>query len=476
MAVFIVEICGLPYILCVILQLMDDLRPILTKKGISIMNKHWMALSALLLMGSACDSTTSSASANSSVKAEATAAPLSSSVKSIVLTDISGHWGEPSIQSAVKKGYVDGYEDSTFRAEKEVSRAEFIKMVLTAIGQDMPAGVKTGEKPIADADKAGLSKELTATAGQSANWFDSYVQKAQELGIQRKEDFKEGDMNTAMTRLEMARIAVRATDPTLQKPEVRIDDRSVMYNTTKKGLIQGLDAGALAPDNTTTRAQSVTIIERILTVNSGGTLEVDKYALGNAELALRKTNIFTIMPEFFGGQIFFPWNMDNLTIETSDGLYKGVVTRVVAVDLEDPNDPHRGILGDLNELVWRGGGNEYFNVMDYPASYLFVVETHTEFNNDESETFYRKSTKGLDFSLYGIISPDDRVLRNGTLNSFARIYHKDDKQNALSAMILPKHGLQTNGGITLRLRVTSHPSAGANFKDVFRVITPAVIE
>ncbi|MFC3772340.1 S-layer homology domain-containing protein [Paenibacillus sp. GCM10012303] len=438
-----------------------------------MMNKHWITLSALLLIVSACDSTTTSASAHTGLKAETAAAASSGAAKNVVLTDISGHWGETSIQKAVKKGYVDGYEDATFRAEKEVSRAEFIKMVLTAMGPDTAAAAK----PAVDVKQAGTEKELTVSAaGEPANWYDSFVQKAQELGIQRKEDFKEGDMNAAMTRLEMARIAVRATDPTLQKPEVRIDDRSVMYNATKKGLIQGLEAGDLAPDNTTTRAQSVTIIERILTVNSGGTLEVDKYALGNAELALKKTNIFTVMPELFGGQIFFPWNMDNLTIETSDGLYKGVVTRVVAVDLEDPNDPNRGILGDLNELVWRGGGNEYFNVLDYPESYLFVVETHTEFNNDESETFYRKSTKGLDFSLYGIQSPDDRVLRNGTLNSYARVYHKDDKQNALSAMILPKHGLQTNGGITLRLRVTSHPSAGANFKDVFRVITPAIIE
>jgi hypothetical protein len=248
-----------------------------------------------------------------------------------------------------------------------------------------------------------------------------------------------------------------------------------MYNATKKGLIQGLDAGALAPDNTTTRAQSVTIIERILTVNSGGTLEVDKYALGNAELALKKTNIFTVMPELFGGK-GFPWNMDNLTIETSDGLYKGVVTRVVAVDLEDPNDPNRGILGDLNELVWRGGGNEYFNVTDYPESYLFVVETHTEFNNDESETFYRKSTKGLDFSLYGILRPDSRLLKEGILNSWAHVYHREDMKNALKAMIIPKHGLQTDGSITLRLRVTSSPAAGISFKDVFELDAPKLIE
>ncbi|MBD2863320.1 S-layer homology domain-containing protein [Paenibacillus oceani] len=434
------------------------------------MNKHWITLSALLLIVSACDSTTTSASAHTGLKAEPAAAASSGAAKNVVLTDISGHWGETSIQKAVKKGYVDGYEDATFRAEKEVSRAEFIKMVLTAMGPDT-----TAAKPAVDSKQAGSAKELTVSAGEPANWYDSYVQKAQEIGIQRKEDFKEGDMNTSMTRLEMARIAVRATDPTLQKPEVRIDDRSVMYNATKKGLIQGLEAGDLAPDNTTTRAQSVTIIERVLTVNSGGTLEVDKYALGNAELALKKTNIFTVMPEFFGGK-GFPWNMDNLTIETSDGLYKGVVTRVVAVDLEDPNDPNRGIMGDLNELVWRGGGNEYFNVLDYPDSYLFVVETHTEFNNDESYTLYPKRANGLDFSLYGILRPDSSALSEGKLNSWARLYNKNDTQKALKAMILPKHGIQTDGSITLRLRVTSHPSAGPNYKDVFELVTPKLIE
>jgi len=435
------------------------------------MNKHWITLSALLLIVSACDSTTTNASAHTGLKAEPASVASSAAAKNVVLTDISGHWGETSIQRAVKKGYVDGYEDATFRAEKEVSRAEFIKMVLTAMGPDTAAAAK----PAADVKQAGPEKELTVSAGEPANWYDSYVQKAQELGIQRKEDFKEGDMNTSMTRLEMARIAVRATDPTLQKPEVRIDDRSVMYNATKKGLIQGLEAGDLAPDNTTTRAQSVTIIERILTVNSGGTLEVDKYALGNAELALKKTNIFTVMPELFSGT-GRQWNMDNLTIETKDGLYKGVVTRVVAVDLEDPNDPNRGILGDLNELVWRGSGRDYFNVTDYPESYLFVVVTHTEFHKDDSETYYDKVNNGLAFSLKGVLSPDDRILREGTLNTYASVHNKNDKQNSLNAIILPKHGLQTDGHIALRLYVISHPSAGQNYKDVFVLTAPTVIE
>lgn len=398
---------------------------------------------------------------------ETTRNSVSAIVKSkIEFSDISEHWSKESIEKAVSAGYVDGYEDKTFRPNNDVSRAEFIKMVLTAMDQT----------PSTAAAKTENAKDQTKPAGEPSNWFDSYVQKAQEIGIQRKEDFKDGDMNTPMTRLEMARIAVRATDPTLIKPEVRVDDRSVMYNATKNGLIQGLEAGELAPGKTTTRAQSVTIIERILTVKNGGKLEVDKYALGNAELDLKRTNIFTVMPEFFGGRIFTPWNMENLTIETGDGLYKGVVTRVIAVDLEDQNDPNRGILGDLNELVWRASGTDYYNVQDYPESYLFVLETHTEFNKDESGSLYPKWAQGLDFSLYGILRPNSKEMSSGVLNSWARIYKRSDMKNQLNAMILPKHGVQTEGYIMLRLRATAHPSAGENFKDVFEVIAPNVIE
>lgn len=51
-----------------------------------------------------------------------------------------------------------------------------------------------------------------------------------------------------ISRLEMAMIAVRATDPTFQNKAVQIDDKSVMYNATKVGLIQGLAYGELGPE------------------------------------------------------------------------------------------------------------------------------------------------------------------------------------------------------------------------------------
>ncbi len=42
-----------------------------------------------------------------------------------------------------------------------------------------------------------------------------------------------------ITRQEMSRVIVRATNIELQKSEVSMDDRSFLYNATRKGLIQG---------------------------------------------------------------------------------------------------------------------------------------------------------------------------------------------------------------------------------------------
>jgi hypothetical protein len=103
----------------------------------------------------------------------------------IKFKDTSQHWAWLSIQTAVEKKYVDGYEDGSFKPEQNLSRAEYLKMVTTAMKIQV--------------DKPGVGD----------NWYTPYV------------------------------------------------------NAAKTGLIQGLAYGDLGVDKATTRAQSVTIIERI---------------------------------------------------------------------------------------------------------------------------------------------------------------------------------------------------------------------
>lgn len=55
-------------------------------------------------------------------------------VSAASLSDIKGHWAEDYIEYGVSAGYISGYTDGTFRPNKTVTRAEFSKMVNTALG------------------------------------------------------------------------------------------------------------------------------------------------------------------------------------------------------------------------------------------------------------------------------------------------------------------------------------------------------
>lgn len=58
-----------------------------------------------------------------------------------------------------------------------------------------------------------------------------------------------------------------------------------------KGIIQGVNGGSLEKSGSTTRAQSITVIERIMSIQSGRSLEIDQEAVKNAEKELAKISI-----------------------------------------------------------------------------------------------------------------------------------------------------------------------------------------
>lgn len=47
-------------------------------------------------------------------------------------TDIDGHWAQTDIEKMAEAGYLNGYEDGTFRPDKPVTRAEFAKIITEA--------------------------------------------------------------------------------------------------------------------------------------------------------------------------------------------------------------------------------------------------------------------------------------------------------------------------------------------------------
>ncbi|MCP1311671.1 S-layer homology domain-containing protein [Paenibacillus tyrfis] len=217
-----------------------------------------------MMLMSAC-----SPNANTLVAAEQpkTAAESKAGVS---LSDISGHWAESDIKAIVAAGYVDGYPDGSFKPDHTVTRAEFITMTAKAAGL----------KPV--------------PGGDNKEWYAPYVDALVQAGIHQYKDFSSGDWNTPITRMEMARLAIRASDKSLQSPEDSTDAKKFMFLATQKGLITGMADGQLGKEESATRAQSVKIIQRILDVSQGKKLEVDKRAASYAEVELTGSNVQTM--------------------------------------------------------------------------------------------------------------------------------------------------------------------------------------
>ncbi|RRJ54884.1 S-layer homology domain-containing protein [Paenibacillus oralis] len=323
--------------------------------------------------------------------------------------DVVDHWAEKSIVEAINRGYVDGYPNGNFLPNNNVSRAEFVKMLVSAVGLNVG----------------------TASGG----WYAPYVSAAQSAGIYAPGDFSDSDWTRVMSREEMAKIAVRSLGIT------DVEEKEWMYLATKQGIITGTAPGVIAPDGTTTRAQSITVIERILSIKDGKKLSVDKYAVAAAEMYWHKTNIFTVAEDIFnapGNQNnqnhgINSWKERKLTVAASDGHVKGQVNSITAIDWNDLKDPNRKLLPIKDKLVWVLGGKETKFTDDMDV-YVVLLDS-TLVVNKKPELY---PTNRLSLSIRGYSGQ-----RNG-INQPTLIKSKDPKKEVYG-LVIPKTKFQTSG-------------------------------
>lgn len=262
-----------------------------------------------------------------------------------IFSDINGHWAQTSIEGAVQQGYVDGYPDGSFKPDANVTRAEFIKLVDTALHVSVP----------------------TAPPGDA--WYVPYINAAVNAGFHQWSDFTNGDWNTSLTRIEMARIVVRAA-----LGDTNTDDRKWMYLATKAGLINSMDnTGTLGEDETTTRAQSVSVIERILSIKRGQTLPVERHAVSRAEVAWHGTNIYSMLPRYFNPKYQDRFDISKAQWDSSNGNYHEELVSYIVVDLDDPNDPFKGEIEGMKFTYPTFDGNKEKDNVDVAPKGAYAV-------------------------------------------------------------------------------------------------------
>ena len=211
------------------------------------------------------------------------------------------HWAASSVLKVASKGIINGKPGNLFDPNANVTRAELIKMVALAAEMEIPQR-------------------------NGGNWYDPYVAVVSKEKIYKSSDFK--SWTEPSTRLDMARFIVRALEPELRNA----NDRELMYEATKRGIIRGLDKGELGVNENSTRAQAAVIIDRMLSVKEGKTLAVDKRAASYAEVEMSGTNLQTM------------WDMKAvpLPFKINAGSKLNVeIDQMLVVDLGDKDGAYR---------------------------------------------------------------------------------------------------------------------------------------
>ncbi|WP_048601442.1 S-layer homology domain-containing protein [Rubeoparvulum massiliense] len=175
-----------------------------------------------------------------------------------VVSDIKTHWAKDTVNMAITQGWVNGYEDHTFKPNRSVSRQEFIKIIISALGYQVNVS--------------------------GADWYVPYVEKALHDRL-ITQDYYEQLQNVSfgrghITRGEVTQIAYLAYAQrvdVVSAPQSTPSFKDTIPNHLTTAVATLVNAGVITgyPDNTfkyaqgITRAETVVVIERLLKLVDG---------------------------------------------------------------------------------------------------------------------------------------------------------------------------------------------------------------
>ncbi len=186
---------------------------------------------------------------------------------SLPFVDITpSHWGYTSVASLYSQKIISGTSEVTFEPEREVTREEFVKMLVGTFGL-FNASAKNVFTDIADDD-----------------WCIKFVASAYEKGLTLgREDGSFGKGET-LTRQDMATLAARCADISklnlTGSIEVYFADEDSIASYAKDsvhklaaaGIINGVGNNTFSPNSGCTRAMAAKVCNELLKLYQGGVI------------------------------------------------------------------------------------------------------------------------------------------------------------------------------------------------------------
>jgi len=173
--------------------------------------------------------------------------------KETSFNDIKNHWGKDDIIKMTSSGILNGYEDGSFKPDKSITRAEFVKIVSTLLSLPEKSG-----NSFSDVD---MNK-----------WYAPFVYAASSYGIINGVSADEFAPESSITRQDAAVIIHRILTKKGAKFEstAEFDDgemiafyaEQAVKELSGKDIIKGYN-GCFRPTDTLTRAETVAMLGRV---------------------------------------------------------------------------------------------------------------------------------------------------------------------------------------------------------------------
>lgn len=179
---------------------------------------------------------------------------ISISGATLAFSDTNGHWAIDTIDEMSKIEIVNGYEDDTFRPNNDMTRAEFITIVNRLLGLK-----EKSNKYVPDVKRE--------------EWYSDEIRIAIEAGIVQGDEKGYIYPNNKITRQEAIIILTRAfkveatplaTNDYIDQNEVAGWAKDYINSFIEHEYICGYEDNSLRPNGNITRAEAITIIDRIV--------------------------------------------------------------------------------------------------------------------------------------------------------------------------------------------------------------------
>lgn len=176
----------------------------------------------------------------------------------------STHWAYEAITKLSGVGVINGYEDGSFKPEKNITREEFVKLISGCF------------------DDASITEATEFTDINENDWFYNYVCFAVEKGLVNGESATSFGAGKNITRQDIATIAYRTLKLITNIENAVLDDKfsddskisdyakTAVYTLKNAGVISGMPDGCFCPESPATRAETAKILARVLELIDGG--------------------------------------------------------------------------------------------------------------------------------------------------------------------------------------------------------------